>query len=62
MVSCRSARSGESIIASNTFFAAEHLSTLDEMIENRFLAGDKASSKEADGLWPQELWVQEEAG
>jgi hypothetical protein len=34
------------------------LSEVDEMIENRFQAGFKGSPKEADVLWPQELWVE----
>lgn len=34
------------------------LSDVDEMIENRFQAGFKGSPKEADGLGPQELWVE----
>ena len=34
------------------------LSDVDEMIENRFQAGFKGSPKEADGQWPQELWVE----
>jgi len=34
------------------------LSEVDEMIENRFQAGFKGSPKEADGQWPQELWVE----
>jgi uncharacterized tellurite resistance protein B-like protein len=35
------------------------LSAVDEMIENRFQAGDEAGrhSRE-DGLWLQELWVE----
>ena len=32
------------------------LSEVDEMIENRSLAGAERLSRE-DGLWPQELWV-----
>jgi len=31
------------------------LSEVDEMIENRFQAGD---SKREDGLWPQEFWLE----
>ena len=33
------------------------LSEVDEMIENRFQAGDKRCSR-GDELWPQELWVE----
>ena len=33
------------------------LSEVDEMIENRFQAGEERRSRE-DGLWPQELWVE----
>jgi hypothetical protein len=33
------------------------LSEVDEMIENRFLAGEGRRSRE-DGPWPQELWVE----
>ncbi len=32
------------------------LSNVDEMIENRFQAGEERRSKE-EGMWPQELWV-----
>jgi hypothetical protein len=34
------------------------LSEVDEMIENRFQAGDKRILEGDDGLWPQELWVE----
>jgi hypothetical protein len=34
------------------------LSEVDEMIQSRFQAEDKRCPKEADGLWPQELWVE----
>ena len=34
------------------------LSEVDEMIENRFQAGDEVESRSReDGLWPQEFWV-----
>jgi uncharacterized tellurite resistance protein B-like protein len=33
------------------------LSEVDEMIENRFQAGEERRSRE-DGMWPQELWVE----
>jgi hypothetical protein len=33
------------------------LTGVDEMIENRFQAGDSKSPEE-DGLWSQELWVE----
>jgi uncharacterized tellurite resistance protein B-like protein len=33
------------------------LSEVDEMIENRFQAGEERRSRE-DSLWPQELWVK----
>jgi uncharacterized tellurite resistance protein B-like protein len=33
------------------------LSEVDEMIENRFQAGEERRSRE-DGPWPQELWVE----
>jgi len=34
------------------------LSDVDEMIENRFLAGSEAQRRSReDGLWPQEFWV-----
>ena len=32
------------------------LSEVDEMIQNRFQAGDVVSKE--DELWPQELWVE----
>ena len=36
------------------------LSEVDEMIENRFQAGDKRVLEGDSGrLWPQELWVEE---
>ena len=36
------------------------LSEVDEMIENRFQVGDVAERhSQEDGLWPQELWVEE---
>jgi hypothetical protein len=35
------------------------LAEVDEMIENRFQAGDVVESRSReDGLWPQELWVE----
>ena len=35
------------------------LSEVDEMIENRFQAGDEVESRSReDGLWPLELWVE----
>lgn len=35
------------------------LSEVDEMIENRFQAGDKVERRSMEGeLWPQELWVE----
>jgi hypothetical protein len=35
------------------------LSEVDEMIENRFQAGDVVESRSReDGLWPQELWIE----
>jgi hypothetical protein len=35
------------------------LSEVDEMIENRFRAGDEVERRSReDGLWPQELWVE----
>ncbi len=34
------------------------LAEVDDMIEVRSQAGFKGSPKEADGLWPQELWVE----
>jgi hypothetical protein len=35
------------------------LSEVDEMIENRFQAGDEVERRSrGDGLWPQELWVE----
>ena len=33
------------------------LSDVDEMIENRFQAGEGRRSR-VDNLWPQELWVE----
>ena len=34
------------------------LSDVDEMIENRFQAGDEVERRSReDGLWPQEFWV-----
>lgn len=33
------------------------LSEVDEMVENRFQAGEERRSRE-DGMWPQELWVE----
>lgn len=33
------------------------LSDVDEMIENRFQAGEERRSR-VDNLWPQELWVE----
>jgi hypothetical protein len=35
------------------------LSEVDEMIENRFQAGNKVERRSReDGMWPQELWVE----
>lgn len=35
------------------------LSEVDEMIENRFQAGEEVERRSMDGeLWPQELWVE----
>lgn len=35
------------------------LSEVDEMIENRFQAGDELERRSMeDGRWPQELWVE----
>jgi len=35
------------------------LSEVDEMIENRFQAGDVVDRRSREGeLWPQELWVE----
>ena len=35
------------------------LSEVDEMIENRFQAGDDVERRSReDRLWPQELWVE----
>ena len=35
------------------------LSEVDEMIENRFQAGDEVEMRSReDGLWPQEFWVE----
>ena len=35
------------------------LSDVDEMIENRFQAGDEVEMRSReDGLWPQEFWVE----
>jgi hypothetical protein len=33
-------------------------SEVEEMIRSRFEARDRGSPKEADGPWPQELWVE----
>ena len=33
------------------------LSEVDEMIENRFQAGEERRSMDGD-LWPQELWIE----
>jgi uncharacterized tellurite resistance protein B-like protein len=35
------------------------LSEVDEMIENRFQAGNEVERRSTEaGLWPQELWVE----